>query len=118
VTSLGEGVFYTNLFWLTIPMRFHFIQEVQIVNDNESKVNTQEQDSPGHRFDQLMFGNRKPRSHEANTPTNKGPNQSPSQEFDLMGMLQNVDQLMGSFNQFKPMVKQLSPLLDLFKSKK
>jgi hypothetical protein len=88
------------------------------MNENENKVNTQEQGSPGHRFDQLMFGNRKPPSNESKPTTSQGSNQSSSEEFDFMGMLQNVDQLMGSFNQFKPMVKQLSPLLDLFKSKK
>jgi hypothetical protein len=79
-------------------------------NQNETRQNTT------HRFDRLMFGDRKLPSNPGTS--NQPSKPSPTNEIDLIGMLENVDQLMGSINKFKPMVKQLSPLLDLFKAKK
>jgi hypothetical protein len=68
-----------------------------------------------HPFDRIMFGTKKETPKlEDKTPSTP----STTEQFDLMDMLQSVDQLMGSVNKFKPMVKQFAPLLDLFKTKK
>ncbi|WP_456275880.1 hypothetical protein [Bacillus sp. AK128] len=84
-------------------------------------------DREQHRFDQLMFGARRVPTPQKEDKINDEPVQdidktpdstSTQGEFDLFQMLQSVDELMGNVKQFKPMVQQLAPLLDLFKQKK
>lgn len=69
-----------------------------------------------HPFDRLMFGNRSS-TPKSTRPTARKSN-STQEEFDFIGMLQNVDNIMGTINKFKPFVKQMYPLLDLFKKQK
>jgi hypothetical protein len=91
------------------------------VTGKENKQDSNHQ----HPFDRIMFGaKREPSNVEDKTPstastTEKTPSTpSTTEQFDFMNLIQSVDQLMGSVNKFKPMVKQFAPLLDLFKTKK
>jgi hypothetical protein len=93
----------------------------------EQNQKQQEKSIQQHRFDQLMFGTRRVASSDNETKDTKQtltekdstPAQTSNQgDFDLFQMLQSVDELMGNVKQFKPMVQQLAPLLDLFKQKK
>ncbi|MFZ3589212.1 hypothetical protein ACOI1C_07940 [Bacillus sp. DJP31] len=90
------------------------------MSEIEKQEPSKQQESNYHPFDRLMFGTRRvpvkveeDKAEPQSTSTSKQ-----SESFDMMTMIQNVDQLMGSVNKFKPMVKQLAPLLDLFKTKK
>lgn len=71
-----------------------------------------------HPFDRLMFGNRTSTPRSIRPTARKSNSNSTQEEFDFIGMLQNVDNIMGTINKFKPFVKQMSPLLDLFKKQK
>ncbi len=87
------------------------------MSNNEKQEENQQEEQTSHHFDRLMFGSKRVPSKLAE----KNPSSSTSsktEQFDMMSMIQSVDQLMGSVNKFKPMVKQLAPLFDLFKTKK
>jgi hypothetical protein len=70
------------------------------------------------RFSRLMFGPFPPRQNQ-NTQ-NQGGNDDRSlhsQEFDLIQIMENIDTLVSSFEKFKPLMKKITPLFDLFKNK-
>ncbi|MDQ0215673.1 hypothetical protein J2S13_002091 [Oikeobacillus pervagus] len=68
-----------------------------------------------HPFDRLMFGRQTipPQSRNGQNETNKKYEEGGSINFQ--DMMMNIDSLMTSFNQLKPMIKKISPLLDKWK---
>jgi hypothetical protein len=70
------------------------------------------------RFSRLMFGPFPPRQNQ-NTENQVGNDSRSlhSQEFDLIQLMENIDTLVSSFEKFKPLMKKITPLFDLFKNK-
>jgi len=75
-----------------------------------------EQDSTNEpdRFTKLMFGRRVTNSSASITDKQSPPNHS----IDYMQLLQQVDDIMGSIDRLKPIIKDFSPLLDFFRKSK
>lgn len=62
-------------------------------------------------FTRMMFGNQR-RSASKNSQ-----NKEPQNEADFSTLLQQLDDIMNSYDKIKPAIKELSPLLDLLKLK-
>jgi hypothetical protein len=77
-------------------------------NNNKHKVNEY-----NDRFSRLMFGPFPPR--QTMSDKNETSYSEPSQEIDFMQLMKDIDTLVSSFEKLKPIVKQISPLFDLFK---
>lgn len=71
---------------------------------DQEQNNTNQND----RFSQLMFGTFPP---QRNHPQNK----EEEPEIDFMQIINQIDSIIGSLNELKPMLKQLTPLLNIFK---
>jgi hypothetical protein len=112
----------------TVILKLLCIEEVEGMSDQNIQEKEQGHYNKHQRFDQLMFGSRRDQAadQKEDQPTepllkesdNNKASTTTQGEFDLFQMLQSVDELMGNVKQFKPMVQQLAPLLDLFKQKK
>lgn len=64
----------------------------------------------------MMFGRR---PETAADTVNPAPEEEKTDEnqLDYMKIMMQVDDIMGSWNDIKPVFKQLSPMLDLIKKK-
>jgi hypothetical protein len=79
--------------------------------DNEQQ---QQQDKPLDRFSRLMFGPFPPsrQSNDGAAMQNESPSQ---QNLDFMQLLQNIDTLVASFDQLKPLMKKITSFIDVLK---
>ena len=67
------------------------------------------------RFSRLMFGAFPPRSHQSHDSPSVRNESSPQQGLDFMQLMQNIDTLMSSFDQLKPLMKKITSLVDMLK---
>lgn len=68
------------------------------------------------RFSQFMFGTRpQQKSNEEAQPAKETEEQPNGQEIDFIQIMSQIDSIMGSINELKPMFKQITPLLNIFK---
>lgn len=76
-----------------------------------------QQDRPLDRFSRLMFGPFPPsrQSNDGASIQNEAPSQ---QGLDFMQLLQNIDTLVASFDQLKPLMKKITSFVDMLKNKK
>jgi hypothetical protein len=77
-------------------------------------------DSKRDRFSELMFGRSTPirseqPSNEQSQQIVDAKDQAKEQELDYVQIMTQIDSIMGSINQLKPMIKQLTPFLSFFK---
>jgi hypothetical protein len=81
----------------------------------DDKEQSKQHNEQFDRFSRLMFGSFPPRSHQShdNTPVQ---NESSSQQgLDFMQLMQNIDTLVASFDQLKPLMKKITSLIDMLK---
>ncbi|KZZ83731.1 hypothetical protein [Bacillus sp. SJS] len=75
---------------------------------------------PKNKFDQLMFGSRQEKidkkMDEAPKDSMSDSNEDEDQ-LEYMKIMMQVDDIMGSLKEMKPMFKKLSPMLDIIKKK-
>ncbi len=83
------------------------------------KKDTNEQEIEVDKFTRLMFGGSPPtRRNQQNSPNKKTTPTNQEQKMDFnqyYTLMQQVDDIMGSYNRIKPMLKDLYPLLDFIK---
>lgn len=68
------------------------------------------------RFTELMFGNRVFGRKKNYSPTNNQENEF--SEVNYFTLFQQLDDILDSLEELKPVVQQISPLIDYFKKKK
>ncbi|RSK26461.1 hypothetical protein EJF36_06080 [Bacillus sp. HMF5848] len=73
------------------------------------------------RFTQLMFGANGPRrsftSPSDSAQTQRSPEQlNSNQNVDYMQLMQQFDDIMGSVQRLKPLLREITPVIDLLKS--
>jgi hypothetical protein len=83
--------------------------EVNEYNNSKNKVN-----GYSDRFSRLMFGPFPPRQAIKKDETNFS---EPPHQIDFMQLMKDIDTLVSSFEKFKPIIKQITPLFNLFKNK-
>ncbi|WP_078548118.1 hypothetical protein [Litchfieldia alkalitelluris] len=70
-------------------------------------------------FTRLMFGGKRPRSFEDVTKTeevSKSTTDDQNMDFtQYYTLMEQVDDILGSYNRIKPVIKELSPLLNFIK---
>jgi hypothetical protein len=67
------------------------------------------------RFSRLMFGPFPPRSYQSHDNPAARTESSSQQDIDFMQIIQNIDTLVASFDQLKPLIKKITSLVDMFK---
>jgi hypothetical protein len=87
-----------------------------VITVEEQQNQTGPQGSPDP-FTRLMFGNssRFPQQQASENKETIQPQQQ--NQVDYMHLMKQVDEIMGSVNRIKPMIKEFGPLLDLFKKR-
>jgi hypothetical protein len=78
----------------------------QIENDNSPAID---------RFNQLMFGSRASNRLKEDNHTKKDDNQN--EEIDYFTLMEQIDDIMDSLKNLKPILNQLSPIIDYIKKK-
>jgi hypothetical protein len=78
--------------------------------DNEQ----QQQDKPLDRFSRLMFGPFPP-SRQSNDGPSMQHDASSQQGPDFIQLLQNIDTIVASFDQLKPLMKKITSFIDVLK---
>ncbi|TDL80656.1 hypothetical protein [Peribacillus frigoritolerans] len=73
----------------------------------------------GDFFSSFMFGNKRERSIEQKEAerTPAPDEQEPQSEPDFFQLFMQIDNIMDSLKELKPVVKEFSPILDYFKQK-
>jgi hypothetical protein len=91
----------------------HEIDE-QLTNTDENK---EKNAVATDKFTQLMFGNRVPKrlQHSSYQEEEQDNKKEDVNYFTLMGQ---IDDIMVSLENLKPVLKELSPIMDFFKKKK
>ncbi|RAK17031.1 hypothetical protein B0I26_11435 [Anoxybacillus vitaminiphilus] len=69
------------------------------------------------RFSRLMFGPFPQRQAMTEHKKDETHASEPPQQIDYMQLMKDIDTLVSSFEKFKPIVKQMTPLFNLFKNK-
>ncbi|QGQ44654.1 hypothetical protein [Metabacillus sediminilitoris] len=77
-----------------------------IENDNSPPID---------RFNQLMFGSRASSRIEERSHIKKDDN--PNEEIDYFTLLEQIDDIMESLKNLKPILNHLSPIVDFIKKK-
>jgi hypothetical protein len=81
-------------------------------SDDKNKVNEY-----NDRFSRLMFGTFPPRQAMTEHKTDETNYSDPLHQVDFMQLMKDIDTLVSSFEKLKPIVKQITPLFNLFKNK-
>lgn len=88
-------------------------------NDETADVNVETEPSPRStdRFTQLMFGNRIPKkySEQYQNPDDEGEQQK--EEVNYFMLIEQIDDIMVSLDNLKPILKEFAPILDYIKKK-
>ncbi|WP_226670575.1 hypothetical protein [Metabacillus litoralis] len=82
----------------------------------EEKQKTKSTPKPADRFSQLMFGSRS-ENHHPKVEEIQPAQESEKQEVNYFTLMEQIDDIMISVENLKPMLKQFSPLLDYIKKK-
>lgn len=83
-------------------------------------VEKQETDSsskPVDRFSQLMFGSRSATQNLKKDETQPITPEKQEEEINYFTLMEQIDDIMVSFENLKPMLKQFAPLLNYIKKK-
>ncbi len=73
---------------------------------------------PSDRFTQLMFGNRVPKRYrEQNNMEEKQVEVEQSNEINYFTLMEQIDDIMVSIENLKPVLKELGPIVDFIKKK-
>jgi hypothetical protein len=86
--------------------------EVNEYNNSKNKVN-----GYSDRFSRLMFGPFPPRQAITEHKKDETNFSEPPHQIDFMQLMKDIDTLVSSFEKFKPIIKQITPLFNLFKNK-
>ncbi len=73
----------------------------------------------GDFFSSMMFGNKKERS-KVDEETESSPaadGQEPQSDNDFFQLFMQIDEIMGSLNELKPVLKEFTPIVDFIKKK-
>ncbi|MBA2874918.1 hypothetical protein [Thermaerobacillus caldiproteolyticus] len=83
--------------------------------DQEAKEQNEQTNQREDRFSRLMFGPFPSRQRENVLGKSEFSEFPPQQGLDFMQLMQDIDTLVSSFNQLKPLMKKFTSFVDLFK---
>lgn len=91
------------------------LQDDNSIGEVQEEIQTKTEDIDP--FTRLMFGSNR---HGRGAPMEQGNEDkvNDQNQVDYVQLMTQLDEIMGSVNRIKPMLKELSPLLDFFKKKK
>ncbi|MCA1031051.1 hypothetical protein LCL95_08460 [Bacillus timonensis] len=69
-------------------------------------------------FTRLMFGPNRKQNYPNESTSENTENNLQVNQIDYLQLMQQAEDIMNSYNRIKPMIKELSPLLDFFKKDK
>jgi hypothetical protein len=84
-------------------------------DNNENNINAPHVD----RFSKLMFGAKASREIKENNQhqENSVHDENKTDEVNYFTLMEQIDDIMGSLENLKPMLKQFSPIIDYIKKK-
>ncbi|TXC90763.1 hypothetical protein FS935_12705 [Metabacillus litoralis] len=97
---------------LNISSNEENIAEEEVVVEKE----TDSSSKPVDRFSQLMFGSRSVSQNPEQEQIQPKPSEK-QQEINYFTLMEQIDDIMLSVENLKPMLKQFAPLLDYIKKK-
>ncbi|MBM7604090.1 hypothetical protein JOC75_002063 [Metabacillus crassostreae] len=88
------------------------ITEEEVVVEQETNSSSK----PVDRFSQLMFGSRRASQNPKQEEIQPNPSDK-QQEINYFTLMEQIDDIMLSVENLKPMLKQFAPILDYIKKK-
>jgi len=100
-------------------MMDHNQLEDENIQSNEINEYSQETESKEHPFDRLMFGSRQNSNHSDKKKAESKETESDNllNQINIEEIMMNIDSLVGSAKQLKPMFNKIRPLFNQFLKK-
>lgn len=84
-------------------------------DDTEKEIET---NAPSYdRFTQLMFGNRVPQRYREQNNLQEKQAEEQSNEVNYFTLMEQIDDIMASLENLKPVLKEFGPIVDYIKKK-
>ncbi|WP_051475627.1 hypothetical protein [Bacillus sp. J37] len=93
--------------------------EERIDSDSLSETIEKETEAtpPSDRFTQLMFGNRVPNKYREQHNSQEKQVEEQNNEVNYFTLMEQIDDIMGSLENLKPVLKEFGPIVDYIKKK-